>query len=117
MNNMFNSTFERKFRLEKPEKMVYFALTDGSDNTPPLYFYESFKIYDQLKAAVRQHLQTIVSFDELNERIIVPPVFKKNLTDFKGKTGVILFLKKHKIIPSSSKAEISFTNTYTVETV
>lgn len=117
MNNMFNSTFERKFRLEKPEKMVYFALTDGSDNTPPLYFYESFKIYDQLKAAVRQYLQSMVSFDQLNEKIIVPSVFKKNLTDFKGKAGIVLFLKKHKIIPSSSKAEIHFTNSYAVETV
>jgi len=117
MNSMFNSAFERRFRLEKLEKMVYFALNNGSDHCPPVHFYESFKIYDQLKLATREYLKEHIHIDMQSELVLVPELIKNNLADFRGKAGVISFLKKHKAIPSNMKVNLIFKRTLTAELV
>lgn len=91
--NPLAGIFERKFRVEDVDPRIHFALNCGAKTCPPIKFYESGRIDEQLEKASESYLDQEVVEEE--DVLRVPRVFFWFRGDFGGKSGIKRFLEKH----------------------
>ncbi|PSH00502.1 MAG: DUF547 domain-containing protein [Nanohaloarchaea archaeon SW_7_46_7] len=87
------SSFEKKFRLEKEDTRVHFALNCGAKTCPPIKFYRSDQINSQLEKATENYLDQEVKAE--GDVLYVPRIFYWFRGDFGGKKGVKEFLSEY----------------------
>ena len=91
LRNPLAGLFERKFRVEEVDPRIHFALNCGAQTCPPIRFYESENIDDQLDTATESYLgQEVVEEEDF---LSVPRVFLWFRGDFGGKRGIRHFLE------------------------
>ena len=104
----FPSAFEKKFRVQKLDYRIHFALNCGAKSCPPIAFYEPGQINRQLDVAVKTYLKGEVEYHKEENRADVPAIMGWFRHDFGGKTGMLRILKVNKIIPENANPDIHF---------
>ena len=87
----FEPRFEKRFRVDKVDPRIHFALNCGSESCPAIRFYEAEKIDEQLDAATENYLSQTVEME--GDVIKVPKMFDWFDADFGGIHGVREFLE------------------------
>lgn len=102
------SNFEQKFRVDKLDYRIHFALNCGAKSCPPIAFYEPAKINQQLEMATKTYLKSESVFNQLANKVEVPATMGWFRADFGGKKGILDLLKKNNIVPQQSNPDIAF---------
>ncbi|MFD1255969.1 DUF547 domain-containing protein [Mucilaginibacter terrae] len=108
LGKLFPSSFEKKFRVEKLDYRIHFALNCGAKSCPPIAFYEPASIDKQLMVAVRTYLKGECEYDSAKNVVNVPALMGWFRHDFGGKKNMLEILKQNKIIPQDRKPDIHF---------
>ncbi len=108
LGKLFPSSFEKKFRVEKLDYRVHFALNCGAKSCPPIAFYDPVQLDRQLNVAVKVYLKGECEFDKGSHVVKVPALMGWFRHDFGGKKGMLIILKNNKIIPADSHPAIQF---------
>jgi hypothetical protein len=107
-NKLFKSAFEKKFRLDKVDYRIHFALNCGAKSCPPIAFYKPEQLDKQLDLAQSVYLKSEVIFNETKNTLEVPAIFSWFRGDFNGKKGITRLLKAQKLIPANSSPKITW---------
>jgi hypothetical protein len=108
LGKLFPSGFEKKFRVEKLDYRIHFALNCGAKSCPPIAFYEPGSIDSQLSMAVKTYLKGECEYDSAKNVVSVPALMGWFRYDFGGEKGMLEILKQNKIIPQDSNPAIHF---------
>jgi hypothetical protein len=100
--------FEKKFRLEKMDYRIHFALNCGAKSCPPVALYVPERIDEQLDKSTSSYLKNNTEFDKKNNEIMVPKLCSWFKADFGGEDGVIEMLKKYKIIDKDQDPDVEY---------
>lgn len=99
LNNFFSSVFERKFRVNKIDYRIHFALNCGAKSCPAIFAYDSDTINEQMNVAASDYLSNEVYFNVVLNHAEIPALFLWFRNDFGGKNGIMKVLKQYDIIP------------------
>jgi hypothetical protein len=108
LSALLPSSFERKFRVEKLDYRIHFALNCGAKSCPPIAFYEPNMIDQQLTLAAKVYLKGECTYDATKNTVEVPALMGWFRHDFGGKSNILTILKQNKIIPQDSDPTIIF---------
>jgi hypothetical protein len=108
LGKLFPSAFEKKFRVEKLDYRIHFALNCGAKSCPPIAFYEPASIDKQLTVAVKTYLKGECEYAAEKNVVNVPALMGWFRHDFGGKKNMLEILKQNKIIPQDSNPAIHF---------
>ncbi len=108
LNKLFPSAFEKKFRVEKLDYRIHFALNCGAKSCPPIAFYIPEQIDKQLNVAVKSYLKGESEVNITNNVVKVPALMGWFRHDFGGKNGIIEILKANGIISNNSHPVVNF---------
>lgn len=106
------SDFEKKFRTEKTDARVHFALNCGAKSCPAVAAYDAEHLEEQMDKSTEIHLAATSRYYETEDRVYVTSLFSWFRGDFGNKEKVRDFLKKYEILHrNAGKPSISY-NTY-----
>ena len=108
LGKVFPSAFEKKFRVEKLDYRIHFALNCGAKSCPPIAFYDPNKIDKQLNVAVKTYLKGECKYDQTKNIVHVSALMGWFRHDFGGKKHLLDILKQNHIIPKNSNPKIEF---------
>lgn len=108
LNDWFPSSFEKKFRVDKLDYRIHFALNCGAKSCPPIAFYEPEQIEKQLTVATSTYLTGESTYDANANTVSVPALMGWFRNDFGGKENILKILRKNRVIPEGTKPEINF---------
>lgn len=100
--------FEKKFRVEEVDPRIHFALNCGASSCPPIKFYQTATLENQLDLATQAYLGEEADYDKEEDILVLPKIMSWYRGDFGGKQGIIHFAKKYHIIPRSVEPHIMF---------
>jgi len=103
-----NTEFKNQFQLITTDPRIHFALNCGAASCPAIRFYEVGKIEEQLNLGTQVYLESDVKYDMLANTVSVPAIMNWFEEDFNGEEGILIFLKKFKIIPKHAHPKIQF---------
>ena len=95
------SKFERKFRINKLDPRIHYALNCGALSCPPIVPYTSRNLDAQMDESVKDYLEKFCVVTEKDLK--VPVLFSWFRADFGRKRGIKKFLMKYEIITKSDK--------------
>lgn len=104
------SDFEKKVRVNKLDYRIHFALNCGGMSCPPIRYYETEKLENQLELAAASFLKTESAYNKTNNTVTVSRLLNWYKADFEGNTGIIKMLKQHQIIPTNVTPKIKYAN-------
>ena len=108
LNKLFPGKVEKKFRVEKLDYRLHFALNCGAKSCPPIAFYKTENINQQLDLATKAYLRSEAEYDEKNNAIKLPALMSWFRPDFGGKRKMIVLLQELLIVPVDKKPAIKF---------
>jgi Protein of unknown function, DUF547 len=100
-NKPFKLKFEKKFRIDKPDYRIHFALNCGAKSCPPIAFYKPEQIDKQLDLAMKVYLKNEVLFNGKDLTVELPAILSWFRGDFGGKKGIIRLLHLQQIVPEN----------------
>lgn len=106
--NPFPSAWERRFRVERRDLRVHFALNCGAAACPPILFYRPKAIEEQLKTATLAFLESDCRYDAAANVVEVSRIFQWFTGDFGGQTGVVRLLVRYGVLPPGSAPNLVF---------
>jgi Protein of unknown function, DUF547 len=98
-NKPFKSKFERQFRVETVDYRIHFALNCGAKSCPPIAFYKTGQIDQQLNLATKVYLKREVKYNMEQQRVEVPAIMSWFRADFGGKKGILKILHEQGLVP------------------
>ncbi len=104
----FPSTLEKKLRIEKEDYRIHFALNCGAKSCPPIAFYDTDKIEQQLTLAEKVFINNECSYDDDANIAEVSKIFSWFRGDFHGKKGIIALMRKHRVVTGDTKPGLKF---------
>jgi Protein of unknown function, DUF547 len=107
-NKWFPSAFEKKFRVDKLDYRIHFALNCGARSCPPIAFYEPGNIDVQLNLAMHNYLLNEASYNPAKNVAELPAIMSWFRHDFGGKNKMIALLKEQKVVPKNMTPIIKF---------
>jgi hypothetical protein len=90
-----NDDPRRAFTLKDLDARIHFALNCASKSCPPIAYYVSAKIDEQLDLAAANFIAGETRFDESHETLILSRIFKWYASDFGGRIDVLETIKKY----------------------
>ncbi len=108
VGKMSVNDYEKKFRLDKTDYRVHFALNCGAKSCPPVALYFAKRIEDQLDKASRLYLKSVTKFDQKENEVQVPKLCSWFKADFGGEDGVIDMLHKYEIIGKEKNPDVEY---------
>lgn len=102
------SGFEKKFRVEKLDYRIHFALNCGAKSCPPIAFYDAANIDKQLTLATKVYLKGECEYDAEKNAVNVPVLMSWFRGDFSGKKNMLVILEQLEIIPKGSNPKVIF---------
>lgn len=93
--NIFTRSLIKKLAVEKIDFRIHFALNCGAVSCPPIAFYSSEKIEEQLKVASLSFLEGETDIYADKKEVHVTQLFRWFLADFGGKSGIRKILKEY----------------------
>lgn len=107
-NKLFPGKTEKKLRVDKLDYRLHFALNCGAKSCPPIAFYRSENIDQQLELATKTFLRGEVEYNETANTVKLPMLMSWFRRDFGGKTKMIELLKQLSIVPMDKTPTIKF---------
>jgi Protein of unknown function, DUF547 len=95
----FVSEFEKKFRVNKRDYRIHFALNCGAKSCPPVAIYEWTRLSDQLDKSTKVYLTKFTELKEKEKTAYVTSLFSWFRGDFGGLDGIRNILLKLDLIP------------------
>lgn len=108
VNKIYVGDFEKKFRLEKTDYRIHFALNCGAKSCPPVALYVHDRIDTQLDKSTATYLGKHTKHKEAENEIMVPKLCSWFKADFGGEDGVIEMLRKYKIITKDQNPDVDY---------
>lgn len=108
LNKLFVSDLKSQLQLSKIDPRIHFALNCGAKSCPPIAFYESEKINEQLDIAVQSYLSQDTQYDSIKNTVKINRLFSWFRGDFGGKKGIYNFLYQYELIPQGKKPKLIF---------
>jgi len=99
---------EKDLRVKSLDPRIHFALNCGATGCPPIRFYEPNELDQQLDLAGKNFLMNQVKFNQEDNNVKVPELFKWFKKDFGGEDGILKLLKKYELVDSESNPEIIY---------
>lgn len=103
---IFQRKFIRKSEVDRLDPRIHFSLNCGATSCPPILFYESKNLNDQLNQSTRGYLDGACLKTEKN--IEVPALFSWFRGDFGGKKGIYNFLESYNIIQKGERKKLKY---------
>ncbi len=95
-------TFEIRYRLDRLDPRIHFALNCGAASCPAIRAYEPDAVDDQLDLAARAYLDSTVEYDPDAGTVRVPRVFLWYRGDFGGSSGIRRLLREYDVVPAGA---------------
>lgn len=108
IKNPFAGKFEKKFRTDKTDGRVHFALNCGAKSCPLVAVYDAKNFDQKIDEVAKSFLNKVCTFNKEDNTVYVTSLFSWFRGDFGGKSGTLKFLKKFEIIPEDTKPSISY---------
>jgi len=109
IHKMVSSPFERKFRVEKLDWRIHFALNCGAMSCPAVFQYNQGEVDKQLENSTNLFLMFETTYDSTANTIQLPKLFSWFRKDFGGKKGIYALLQARDIIPAGATPKITYT--------
>ncbi len=106
--NPFNSSWARRYQVERINWRIHFALNCGAHSCPLIQIYDDKTIYKQLNASSKLYLKSQVHYDKKQKEIHIPILMNWFRGDFGGLKGVKKILKINGFIPEGQNPDIKF---------
>lgn len=107
-NKLFPGSTEKMLRVDKLDYRLHFALNCGAKSCPPIAFYKSENIDQQLDLATKAYLTSEAEYDEATNTVKLPALMSWFRRDFGGKKQMIELLKQLSIVPKNINPKIKF---------
>jgi thiol-disulfide isomerase/thioredoxin len=107
-NKLFPKRIEKQLRVDKLDYRLHFALNCGAKSCPPIAFYKSETINQQLVLATKAYLTSESTYDETTNTVKLPILMSWFRRDFGGKRKILELLKQLLIVPVDKKPTIKF---------
>ncbi len=104
--NPFPSRFERRFRVERRDFRIHFAVNCGARSCPAVATYDPEHIDEQLKDAAHAYLTAEARYDPGANTVYTPRLLLWFKGDFGGTGGVLELLRHHGVIPDGVSPRI-----------
>lgn len=88
--------FEQRFRVDRLDPRIHFALNCAAESCPPIRFYDASQLDAQLDLASAAYLEATVRFDPGKQELHLPGIFSLFRNDFGGPKGMLLFLNRYR---------------------
>lgn len=86
--NYFASQLIKSLTVDQLDYRIHFALNCGAKSCPPIAFYRSIQINEQLDMATQSFLETESQFNHDKKIIYTSSLFKWYLADFGAQNGI-----------------------------
>jgi len=106
VNKLFPGKDEKTLRVSATDYRIHFALNCGAKSCPPIAFYKTESLDQQLDLATQSYLGGEAIYD--GKTVQVPAILSWFRGDFGGKKGIIRLLQKEGIVPEGVKPGIVF---------
>lgn len=93
LGKIFPSPVEKAWRVEKLDHRIHFALNCGAKSCPPIAFYSSEKLDQQLASATKSFLENEVDVTE--NTVAIPAILGWFCSDLGGKKGIRKLLREN----------------------
>lgn len=107
-NKLFPNRTEKRLRVDKLDYRLHFALNCGAKSCPPIAFYKSENIDQQLVLATKAYLTGESEYDAATNIVKLPALMSWFRRDFGGKRKMIELLKQLSIIPVDKNPKVKF---------
>jgi thiol-disulfide isomerase/thioredoxin len=108
LSKLFPNKIEKQLRVNKLDYRIHFALNCGAKSCPPIAFYNSTEINNQLNLATKAYLSGEAEYKKENNTLMLPAILGWFRRDFGGKKKIISLLKEIKIIDTNINPKIKF---------
>ena len=108
LNKLFPGKTEKILRIDRLDYRLHFALNCGAKSCPPIAFYKSESISQQLDLATKAYLRGEAGYDEATNTVTLPTLMSWFRRDFGGKKKMIALLQQLSIVPADKKPKIKF---------
>lgn len=106
----FPSKYEKMFRMESVDSRIHFALNCGAAGCPPIAFYNSENLDEQLETATASFIALNSVYDEKENSLELSEIFSWFRGDFGGKKGIKALHKKHAVVTGDTNPNLTFKN-------
>ena len=104
----FPSKFEKTFRVNQVDYRIHFALNCGAAGCPPIAFYESQYLKEQLNIATQGFIELNTIYDDEKNTVEVSKILSWFKGDFGGNDGIRDLLDRLHLIPENKKVKILY---------
>lgn len=115
LNDIENSILRRKGTLfndqlspSKLDNRIHFALNCGAASCPPIFYYHSSAIEDQLEQSEDLFIRGTSKFDPINNTLEISEIFDWYNDDFGSQSGILQLMSDKGIIPLYLNPTIQF---------
>ena len=93
--NWFAPSWIKQWAVDEIDFRIHFALNCGAVSCPPIAFYNSDRIEQQLETATFSFLESEVNINNQNKTAKISQLFQWYIGDFGGKSGIRQIIKKY----------------------
>ena len=111
LSKIFPPNIEKKYRVDKIDYRIHFALNCGAKSCPAVFAYDSKDINEQLDKATKSYMIANASYDKTKNILFVPSLMSWFRGDFGNKKGILKICTDLKIIPKDTDPKLEY-NTY-----
>ena len=111
LSKIFPPNIEKKYRVDKIDYRIHFALNCGAKSCPAVFAYDSKDINEQLDKATKSYMIANASYDKTKNILFVPSLMSWFRGDFGNKKGILKICNDLKIIPKDADPKLEY-NTY-----
>jgi thiol-disulfide isomerase/thioredoxin len=108
LSKLFPNKTEKQLRVNKLDYRIHFALNCGAKSCPPIAFYNSAEINNQLEVATKAYLSGEAEYNKADNVLKLPAILGWFRRDFGGKKKMISLIRKLSIIPNDVQPKIRF---------
>lgn len=104
LNKLCSPSFIRKYQVFVRDARIHFCLNCGATSCPPILFYNSEQLNEQMNTASRGYLEG--SCKKVGNTLEIPALFYWFRGDFGGKKGIYAFLERYQLIKSGERPQL-----------
>ena len=112
LNRKFDKGFPKilkKLAVDEADPNTYFALNCGAKECPPIAYYSSEGINDQLELAKKVFITGTTTYDPFSDEVRASEFLQWHEQDFGGTKSLMGWFKAFGIVPVHANPEIVFT--------
>ena len=104
----FPGKLERQLRLPRKDYRIHFALNCGARSCPPILFYTSQQLQQQLEQAEAAFVKADAEKDSSGTIVTISKIYSWFPGDFGGKKGIKALLAKHGVIAPGQRVRLRY---------